>query len=70
MTDPDNLQAAITILQDALGKVRVLGAENPGDQLFYDAENKIATTILELVTRKARSKTPPMDGATVAFYGL
>ena len=70
MTDPDNLQAAITTLQSALGQIRVLGAERPGDQLFYDTENSIATTILNLVTRQARSKTPPMDGASAAFYGL
>jgi hypothetical protein len=69
MADTDNLQAAIAALQHALGRVRVLVADHPGNQLFYDTENSLATTILNLVTRQAQSQTPPMDGATAAFYG-
>ena len=49
--------------------MRSLVSEHLGDQLFYDTENSLAATILNLVTRQAQSKTPPMDGATAAFYG-
>jgi hypothetical protein len=66
----DNLQAAIDALQTALGKVRSLVAEHPGDQLFYDTENSVATTILNLATRQARSKQPPMTPATAGFFGI
>ena len=66
----DNLQAAIDALQTALGKVRVLGAEHPCDQLFYDTENSVAATILNLATRQARSMQPPMDSASASFYGI
>lgn len=67
----DNLEAAIFFAQAAHGKLRALTAAHPGDQLYYDAESRLAGISLSLIGRRnhARAIPPASSPADAAFYG-